>query len=92
MLLCFAVYSSHLLITFAIVAILLFMVLRNVVKIQMPNPTDMFVSNLHHYYYSNDNRHDQTFINHRRMLLSCSAYFILSKCIKFFGTLACSGT
>ena len=38
--------SSHFLITLAIGAILAFMVLRNVVKIQMPNPTDMFVSNV----------------------------------------------
>jgi len=44
-------YSSHFLITLAIGAILMFMVLRNVVKIQMPNPTDMFVSNLCHCHY-----------------------------------------
>jgi len=47
-------YSSHFLITLAIGTILVFMVLRNVVKIQMPNPTDMFVSNLsvlYHYYW-----------------------------------------
>jgi len=46
LLLLFCASSSHFLITLAIGAILLFMVLRNVVKIQMPNPTDMFVSSL----------------------------------------------